>query len=175
MEEDFDPELLPDSKLRRLYSYWRSLCRDGAQPLRRDIDPLDIPDLLPNVFLLDVVGEAHDFIFRLAGSLVEDAFDMPLRGKSIIEIQKAAGTPIPVAQHVEVARGGGPRYREGTMRVAGREHWKTHRLLLPLSNDGAKVDILMGGAIFLLGGRVSETAGAPWSYAQAASDPPMGF
>lgn len=171
----FNPANLPDHKLQRLYDYWRSRCRDGALPSRRDIDPLDIPDLLANVFMLDVIGDAEDFVFRLAGSLVEEAFSMPLRGRSIAEIQKAAGTPIPVAQHVEVARGGGPRYREGSMLVAGREHWRTHRLLLPLSSNGGKVDVLMGGAIFLLGDRIHETPTEPWSYARAPSDPPLGF
>lgn len=175
MQQAFDPGILPDSKLRRLYDYWRSRCGGGIYPSRRDIDPIDIPDLLPNIFLLDVVGDAQDFVFRLAGTLVEDAFSMPLRGKSITEIQKAAGTPIPVAHHVEVARGGGPRYREGEMLVAGRDHWKTHRLLLPLASDGRSVDVLMGGAIFLLGGRVNEMPAEPWSYSRPVNDPPLGF
>jgi len=175
VDEAFDPATLAHSKLRRLYDYWRSRCSNGANPTRRDIDPLDIPDLLPNVFLLDVVGDAEDFIFRLAGSLVEDAFSMPLRGKSIADIQKAAGTPIPVAHHVEVARGGGPRYREGDMQVAGRNHWKTHRLLLPLSSDGKAIDILMGGGIFLLGDRIDLAPAEPWSYPRAVNDPPIGF
>jgi len=172
----FNSAQLPDRKLRHLYDYWCSRCRGGAIPSRRDIDPLDIPDLLPNLFLLDVIGDAEDFVFRLAGSLVEDAFSMPLRGRSIIEIQRAAGTPIPVAQHIEVARGGGPRYREGSVLVAGRDHWRTHRLLLPLSSDGRIVDVLIGGAIFLLGNRVSELPAAePWSYVRGAGDPPLGF
>jgi hypothetical protein len=175
VDEAFDPALLPDSKLQRLYHYWRSRCRNGVGPSRRDIDPVDIPDLLSNIFLLDVIGDAEDFVFRLAGSLVEDAFSMSLRGKSIREIQRAAGISIPVAQHVEVARGGGPRYREGSMRVAGREHWKTHRLLLPLSSDGELIDVLMGGAIFLIGDRIAEFPAEPWSYARVASDPPIGF
>ena len=74
-----------------------------------------------------------------------------------------------------LARGGGPRYREGTMRVAGREHWKTHRLLLPLSSDGKAIDVLMGGAIFLIGDRINEFPAEPWSYARAVNDPPMSF
>src|SRR3546814_2463406 len=72
----FNPAQLPDTKLRRLYEYWCSRCQGGALPSRRDIDPLDIPDLLPNLFLLDVIGDAEDFVFRLAGSRVEEAFSM---------------------------------------------------------------------------------------------------
>ena len=175
VHEAFDPAVLPDHKLRRLYDYWHSRRPGDAYPSRRDIDPVDIPDLLPNIFLLDVIGDAQDFVFRLAGTLVEDAFSMPLRGKSITEIQRDAGTPIPVAHHVEVARGGGPRYREGEMLVAGRDHWKTHRLLLPLSSDGRAVDVLLGGAIFLLGGRINEMPAEPWSYGRVVTDPPLGF
>lgn len=171
----FNPAVLPDYKLRRLYDYWHSRCSGGVLPSRRDIDPLDIPDLLPNIFLLDVIGDAEDFVFRLAGTLVEEVFSMPLRGRSIAEIQRAAGTPIPVAQHIEVARGGGPRYREGSVLVAGRDHWRTHRLLLPLSSDGCVVDVLMGGAVFLLGDRSGEAMVEPWSYPRAAGDAPLGF
>src|SRR3546814_3526036 len=79
----FNPAQLPDTKLRRLYEYWCSRCQGGALPSRRDIDPLDIPDLLPNPFLLDVIGDAEDFVFRLAGSRVEEAFSMSLRGPPI--------------------------------------------------------------------------------------------
>jgi len=171
----FDPAVLPDNKLRRLYDYWRSRCREGGYPSRLDIDPLDIPELLPNVFLLDVVGDAEDFVFRLAGTLVEDVFSMSLRGKSITVIHKDAGTPVPVAQHIEVARGAGPRYREGIVLASGREHWKTQRLLLPLSSDGRRIDVLMGGAIFMLGDRISEMTAEPWSYPRPANDPPLGF
>ena len=171
----FDPAELPDNKLRRLYDYWHSRCRDGGYPSRLDIDPLDIPELLPNVFLLDVIGDAEDFVFRLAGTLVEDVFSMPLRGKSITVIHKDAGTPIPVAQHIEVARGAGPQYREGIVLVSGREHWQTQRLLLPLSSDGRRVDVLMGGAVFRLGDSLAELTAEPWSYPRPPNDPPLGF
>lgn len=163
--EAFGLEHLPDHKLQRLFAYWQTLGGEGRIPSRCDIDPVDIPDLLPNIFLLDVVGDAEDFVFRLAGTLVEDAFSMSLRGRSIAEIQRQAGTEIPVAHHIEVARGGGPRYREGKMLVAGREHWKTQRLLLPLASDGQVIDVLMGGAVFLLGGQVNDKAVEPWCFA----------
>ncbi len=158
MGKAFDPADLPDNKLRRLFAYWRQLCEGERVPSRRDIDPAEIPDLLPNVFLLDVVGDAEDFLFRLAGSQVEDAFSMPLRGRSIADIQKRAGIRIPMEHHIEVARGGGPRYREGKMYLAGREHWKIHRLLLPLASDGEAIDVLIGGAVFLHGSRVDQLA-----------------
>src|SRR3546814_12116428 len=125
------PAQLPATKLRRLYEYWCSRCQGGALPSRRDIDPLDIPDLLPNLFLLDVIGDAEDFVFRLAGSRVEEAFSMSLRGRSLAEIHKAAGMPIPVAQPIEdrksVVSGtsGSVRVDLGGRRIIKKKKYKT--------------------------------------------------
>lgn len=173
MGQAFDPAFMPDNKLQRLFAYWRGLCREERMPSRSDIDPVEIPDLLPNIFLLDVVGDAEDFVFRLAGSLVEDAFSMTLRGKSVADIQRRAGTLIPIAHHIEVARGGGPRYREGNMMVAGREHWKVQRLLLPLASDGRTIDMLMGGAVFLLGGQENGRPTETWPVARQVGKGPI--
>jgi hypothetical protein len=53
------------------YEYWLGKGRGAgkAMPARADIDPLDIPALLANVFLIDVVpGNPRRFRFRLVGT-----------------------------------------------------------------------------------------------------------
>src|SRR5690242_1355091 len=51
-----------------LYDYWRSKAPgEGLLPGRRHIDPVDIPRLLPNVWLLDVVDDPRRFRVRLVG------------------------------------------------------------------------------------------------------------
>ena len=39
-------------------------------PARRDIDPAEIPDLLPNVVLVDVERDPPDFRYRLIGTAI---------------------------------------------------------------------------------------------------------
>jgi hypothetical protein len=47
------------------YDYWRGKGAGKEVPARADIDPLDIPRLLANVFLMDVVaGNPRRFRFR---------------------------------------------------------------------------------------------------------------
>src|SRR3546814_13489820 len=92
----FNPAQLPDTKLRRLYEHWCSRCQGGAPPSRRDIDLLDNPDLLPNLFLLDVIGDAEDYLFRLAGPRVDEAVPLSLPGRATAEIPTAAGQPPPI-------------------------------------------------------------------------------
>ena len=48
--------------------YWQELRRDREMPARADIDPLDIPELLPLVFLVNVLHEPLDFQYRLLGT-----------------------------------------------------------------------------------------------------------
>ena len=54
------------------YEYWRSKCVDGRLPERHDIDPLEIPELLPGIILMDVArdGQRLRFRIRLAGTMV---------------------------------------------------------------------------------------------------------
>jgi hypothetical protein len=60
-------------RVHRLHEYWRSKAgADGAVPRRRDIDPIDLPDLLPNLMLLDVERDPLRFRYRLVGTRVVD-------------------------------------------------------------------------------------------------------
>jgi hypothetical protein len=56
-----------------LFDYWRSKApAEGTLPGRRHIDPLDVPRLLPHIWLVDVVDEPRRFRVRLLGTaLVE--------------------------------------------------------------------------------------------------------
>ncbi|MEQ8332152.1 PAS domain-containing protein [Nisaea sp.] len=59
-----------EDRLNDLIAYWRGKRSGDRLPARRDIDPVDIPDLLPHIGLIDVIGEGTDFRYRrdLVGS-----------------------------------------------------------------------------------------------------------
>jgi len=56
MDEHFS-----DPRLGRLYAYWLSKRLEGGPPRRRDLDPIEIPDLLPILHLIDVLWEPLRF------------------------------------------------------------------------------------------------------------------
>lgn len=60
---------LVDESLR----YWDSIRGQRPAPRREDFDPTDIPRLLANVVLLDVVDGGSDFRFRVIGEAVRCA------------------------------------------------------------------------------------------------------
>ena len=55
-------------KIRMLHDYWLNVAPAAALlPGRRAIDPLRIPKLLENIWLMDVVGRPPRFRMRLVG------------------------------------------------------------------------------------------------------------
>lgn len=70
-----------------LYSYWRKMARGRRWPERGEIDPVDIPLLLPDIMLVTLEDGGHTFFFRLAGTRV--AFGRDPTGKRLHEAAPA--------------------------------------------------------------------------------------
>lgn len=132
--------------LLRLYDYWNAKRGDRAFPARGDIDPLEIGgDLLPHVFLIDVLPDLPHFRFRLTGTRVDEIYGQSLTGRSPRDI----GTP-EIAQEAErqcvrVVRNRAPDCDHVALLAEDRSYWHFERLMLPLSEDGAAINMLFCG------------------------------
>jgi len=126
-----------------LYEYWLRKGAGRAMPGRADIDPLDIPQLLANVFLMDVVpGPPQRFRFRLVGTRIAE-LEGEMTNKYLDEfVPNAAGTAL--ARHYEDTVEGRISVRRETLHWRKREYINYDVLLLPLSSDGRTVDMLVG-------------------------------
>ena len=65
----------PNPRVVRLMDYWRELAPGpGLLPARRHFDPIRVPQLLPNIWLIDVVrGTPNRYRYRLIGSALTEA------------------------------------------------------------------------------------------------------
>ena len=140
---------------REALEYWQGKCAGDALPGRRDLDPTEIPRLLPHILLVDVLaGEPRDFRFRLIGDAVRSRVHQNMTGRRMSEIphmregtlrrhyDEVVATARPLAQRVEYV---GP---DRFVRAA------TH-LLMPLAADGVRVDMVFGVVEFALDRSVS--------------------
>jgi len=68
-------ECLDDPAQRQMYDYWRGKRAARRMPSRRDIDPVDIPRLLPNILISEIVAGPAGvrYRYRLAGTTVARA------------------------------------------------------------------------------------------------------
>jgi hypothetical protein len=71
----------------KFLDYWKSLRHNKSQlPVWSDFDPVDIADLLPNVFLFSVDGNPPKFQFRLMGGNILEAGGPGRPGMSIEDV-----------------------------------------------------------------------------------------
>jgi len=134
------PENAP---LRDFFAYWQGKRRGGLLPARADIEPTEIPQLLPNIFLIDVVaGDPLRFRFRLVGTRIAE-LEGEMTNRFLDEfIPGAAGTAM--ARHYEETMQGHLSVRHETLHWRRRDYVSYDVLLLPLASDGRTVDMLFG-------------------------------
>ncbi len=144
------PPVIADARLIELYRYWHSRSRGRAMPSRADIDPTDIPRLLPSIILTDVVENGRRFRYRLVGTTITHAAGLEMTGRYLDEVLPGPDYQTYILSlYRQVADRRRPVYSESEFIApsTGTE-WQAIRLLLPLSSDGVTVDIVLAGQVF---------------------------
>jgi hypothetical protein len=137
-------------KIHALYQYWLRIApRAGMLPSRRAIDPIEIPALLDNIWLVDVVGEPPRFRFRLIGDAPR-RMGIPGKPGDFLD-QFHAGGPNDAAldDFRFVAAQRLPVWFLGKALVQHQSQmFELERLFLPLASDGTTVDIILCLTVF---------------------------
>lgn len=147
---ELDPQLNFTSPLLvDLHRYWRDRCGDRAMPGRADIDPLD-PALRPHLgflvltdVLADGAGGPERFRFRLIGSTMTRIVGRNSTGKFLDELYSPADYAAMIVAYRSVVASRAPLRIIGTLRHANRSWIEMESLDLPLSRDGASVDMIL--------------------------------
>ncbi|MBM3545645.1 MAG: PAS domain-containing protein [Alphaproteobacteria bacterium] len=133
--------------LLRLYDYWISQRTGGAAPLRRNIDPVAIPQLLPNLIIAERT-EDGDLRYRLVGTRIVEAHGLDYTGWRLSDLTGGDGLALARELYAPVMAEGLPVYSEGPFQWPGGEYRWTRRLHLPLSADGSAIDMALAGQVF---------------------------
>lgn len=161
---DFDARMdAPENKdLRSFLAYWQSKHRNGRIPSRADIDPVEIPNLLPSVLLIDLVGQpAYDFHYRLLGTSIVDMDGVNYAGSMLSEMVPSTADFHHIWQHHLNAATGLIELRRDSMRWVrdnSRDHVDYEILLLPLRRSGDEIEALIGYVHYCM-----DNLHRPWS------------
>jgi hypothetical protein len=134
--------------LRQLHGYWLKKKAGRFAPARRDIDPAELRDLLPCLFLVDVEGRPIRFRFRLVGTEIVESFGIDVTGRYVEEIGFSDRAPSVLAYYAAVVTTREPSCHIVRFTRGGGRHLTYERVILPLSSDGETVDMLLGGICF---------------------------
>ena len=144
---------------RALFDYWRSKFPEQGLPGRRHIDPIEIPELLSKLYLVDVVrpGDNPRFRYRLLGTDITERAGRDMTGRWLDEVfpdpavyARIKGVYLAIMNTLE------PHIGAFNIFAPGREYVTANRIVLPLAADGQIVDMLLG----------------MWVYDDVASRPP---
>ena len=143
-----DIEALPpcDPRVMALCRYWRSIRPvAGRLPGRQHLDPLDLPRLLPWLWLIDVQRAPLRFKFRLVGGRLADALGEDPTHRWIDEVDPEFQTGFGHAHFVAaVERHEIGFYRGPPSQALRKKYMVIEWLVLPLAADGSSVDMLLG-------------------------------
>lgn len=79
-----DPPSDCHPKIRDFLNYWVSIHPTEGLPGRQHLEPTDIPALLPNIFMVDILETSADFMFRLMGTRLKEFFGGDFTGKPFV-------------------------------------------------------------------------------------------
>lgn len=134
--------------LAELYAYWTAKRRGRFAPARADIDPIEIPRLLPHLMLVDVLDGGARFRYRLAGTEIESRFGCSMVGRHVDEMMRGRYSDYIHGLYRDLLATRRALYSESAYGGGDGSPLYTRRLMLPLSGDGRAVDMVLAGQIF---------------------------
>jgi hypothetical protein len=138
--------LLTDARFERFYDYWQALRGDRPMPARRDLDPADIKDLLPQIGIIQVVG--NRFLIRLAGTELVNRIGADNTGRYFDEVHPLGGYSEFMTRVYETVRDTRRAVLSETDYSSGVTEAGIRRLSLPFSNDGVEVSHIVSLLLF---------------------------
>jgi hypothetical protein len=140
-------------KVRRLYEYWRKIHPPtGELPGRQHFDPVDIPNLLRYLWLLDIHRDPLRFRYRLLGTVHVAAMRRNLVGQWLDEVHPSFLTSPSYPQYVDLVTHRRASYRKGAPGFhVDPDLYEMERVILPLARNGRDVDMTLAITIYFRG------------------------
>lgn len=142
---------LDEPLLAELYGYWSNCRGERFAPARGDIDPVDIPHLLPHIALSEIVsdGDGRRFRCRLAGTQIEERFGCSLTNRYLDEVKYGRYHDYIIGLYERIIAEQAPIYSEGSFSDGDQNTLCAKRLMLPLSEDGETVTMVLAGIVYV--------------------------
>jgi hypothetical protein len=132
--------------LRRLVAHWQHMRGQRRMPSRADFDPLAVRYALGYISLIEVHRDPMRFYFRLDGTKQVELFGLDCTQRFLDEAMPPDHAAMAAASYSDAVERREPRYRRRQIAFHGRPI-EYEVVILPFSNDGQQVDLLMTGIV----------------------------
>ena len=127
----------------QLFEYWMAKRGKRAAPSRTDIEPADIREVLPHVFICDLDAD-HQLSFRLAGTALCSLCCRELKGSAFGSLWLTDGARNASRTGASVASRATPAVLSLDCLSAGGRVTQAEMLLLPITGPTGEHDRLIG-------------------------------
>ncbi len=134
---------LPNRTLREVYTYWLKMKGDKGLPTRADLDPVQIPHLLPNISLIDVEYQPRRYRMRLIGTETVRALGEDPTGTYLDDNLQA--NALLKSRYDWLVENKRPYFYCDKLMWSDKKFLEYQTIGLPLSRNGVDVDIIMFG------------------------------
>jgi hypothetical protein len=139
---ELDIASAPYSDLSSIHDYWEQKRAGRLAPRRRDIDPVDMVEMLPRIMLVDILGSPPRFRYRLSGTAIAAIHRTEPTGKGPLDLTPSAYGRLLDTHYRDCIKRRTPLMHLIVLDTFNRSRAYA-RLILPLSEDGETVTMLM--------------------------------
>jgi hypothetical protein len=147
MDEDW-LDSPPNPILKQAFAYWDGRRNRTPMPARRDLDPLDIPHLLPWLMLTDVLRNPLDFRYRLIGTGIVARSRRDFTGARLSELPHTGPGSTVWRHRREVVETGRPVFAIPPYTGADETVLRVMGIHMPLSEDGETVNMIFSVVVY---------------------------
>ena len=134
-------------------------------PSRRDIDPVEVPTLLPNLQLIEIHAGGR-FRYRLIGTAMVEAFGRDYTGRYWDEMFDGPRATAIAQVYDAVRTTRRPVFLRSVYNTTKSVDLIANRIYLPLSEDDRDVNMILGALTFDFG--TMKGVGGAWGSARLA-------
>lgn len=141
---------LPDAdpRIHTFFAAWNAARHGKPIPSRRDFDPLAVAPLLKFVWIYRYEPDIPDFVCRLAGENVNDAWGRSIKGRRLLDIVGAADHPVVMERWLRILREPSIQYGARQERLSALDLHRAERLILPLTGDSGEAEFVLGISLY---------------------------
>lgn len=130
-------------KIASFYRFWESKLNGRRMPARGDFDPVEMKEWLPGIVLVDVEHNPRRLVYRLVGTRSVSLKQRDVTGQTVEDGYHGSSLDEILENYRQVIEGRCAVY-DWEVQVSQNRHLEdSETLLLPLSNDGETVNMVM--------------------------------
>ncbi|MDP6390255.1 MAG: PAS domain-containing protein [Alphaproteobacteria bacterium] len=145
-------------EIKQIFEYWDSKRRGRRMPSREDIDPIEIPRLLPKVQLVDVEQDPLRFRYRLVGTEMVARRGSDPTGKEVGKAFYGSDPQRIIANYTYVVEHKTHQYSNTQFKEPRGWYVSLERIYLPLSEDDDLVNKIL--VLVIWSDRIYRTGGS---------------